>query len=307
MGLAPALIAQARGYFNQEGLNVELVSFTNGAEMVPALATGQIDAGLSVAPSAALVNAVGRGMEVKIVASNGTIKAHRNIGNIIVRKDLAPTSGALDLKTLAKPIKAVATVEASLPHAIVLLEAEKAGLAATDVNMSFMGLPEMNAALQAKQVDIAASYEPLITIAEQQGIAVRWRETAVDFPDVPFSTVVYGPNLLTKDPDGGVRLMRAYLQGVRDYEDAFTKGRDRDAVASTLADPLQTAAPLFQAVQDGGGLAYIDPNGAVNVDTLKPVLDLWVKTGLVQGSFDLKRLVDPSPVELAVQTMGVYR
>jgi NitT/TauT family transport system substrate-binding protein len=260
-----------------------------------------------VAPSAGLLNAVSRGQTVKIVASNGTIKPHRNIGNIIVRKDLAPDSGVLDLKTLKKPIKAAATVAGTLPHAVVLLEAEKAGFALTDVSMNFMGLPDMNAALQNKQVDIAASGEPLITIAEQQGVAARWREMADDFLNVPYSTVMFGPNLLEKDPDGGIRLLRAYLQGARDYEDAFTRNRDRQAVVDVLADPLRTAVPLFQAVQDGGGLAYIDPNGAVDIETLKPVLDLWNRTNLVQGAFDLTRLVDPTPAQAAVLSLGVYK
>jgi ABC-type nitrate/sulfonate/bicarbonate transport system substrate-binding protein len=161
-----------------------------------------------------LLNAVARGLEVKIVASNGTIKQHRNIGNIIVRKDLAPANGFLDLKTLKPPIRAAATVEGILPHAVLLLEAEKAGFALTDVSMTFLGLPDMNAALQSKNLDIAASGEPLITLAEQQGIAVRWHEMADDFVDLPYSNFLYGPNLLSKDADAGVRLLRAYLQGV---------------------------------------------------------------------------------------------
>jgi NitT/TauT family transport system substrate-binding protein len=306
IGLAPVLIAQQRGYFANESLNVEIVNYTNGAEIVPSLAAGQIDAGLSVAPSAGLLNALGRGLEVKIVASNGTIKPHRNIGNIIVRKDLAPASGVLDLKTLTPPIRAAATVEGILPHAIVLLQAEKAGFRLADVNMSFLALPDMNAALQNKQLEIAASGEPLITIAEQQGIAVRWHEMADDFPDVPYSTMLYGPNLLSADPGAGVRLMRAYLQATRDYEDAFSRGRNRDSVVGMLTDPLRTPAPLFKAIQDGGGLAYIDPNGNVNVTTLKPILDVWTRTGLVQPGFDLATLVDPRPAQQAVASMPKY-
>jgi len=65
--------------------------------------------------------------------------------------------------------------------------------------------------------------------------------------------------------------------------------------------------PLFQAVQDGGGLAFIDPKGEVAIDTLKPVLELWMRTGLVQGSFDLHRLVDPAPAQAAVLSLGPYK
>src|SRR5262249_2764829 len=159
--------------------------------------SGQIDAGLSVAPSTDLINAIARGLELKIVASNGTLKPHRNNGNIIVRKSLAPASGYLDLKSLKAPIKAGAEAQGVLPHAIVLLEAEKAGFKIADVTMSFRGAPDINAAMQNGQLDIAALGEPLITMAEQQGIAVRWREMAEDFPDLPYSNLVFGPNLLS--------------------------------------------------------------------------------------------------------------
>jgi NitT/TauT family transport system substrate-binding protein len=304
LGLAPVVIGLARGYFNQEGLLVELVSFNSETEILTALTAGQIDAAVSVTPSAGLVSAVARGLEVKIVASNGTLAPHRNIGNILVRKDLAPPSGFLDWKTLKPPIRAAATAEGSLPHAIVLLEAEKAGFKITDVSMSFLGLPQMNAALQSAQLDIAASAEPLVTLAEQQGGAVRGREMSDDFPAVPYSVMVYGRNLLNRDPEGGLRLMRAYLQGVSDYEAAFNKGLARDELLRAIATQFGADAALFTAVQYGGGLAYIDPTGAINVETLQPMLDLWVRTGLVQDGFDLQRLVDPTVARAAAKSIG---
>jgi len=304
LSLAPVVIALARGYFNQEGLLVELVSFNNEAEILTALSAGQIDAAVSVTPSAGLVSAVARGVEVRIVASNGTLVPHRNIGNILVRSDLAPRSGFLDWKTLKPPIRAAATTEGSLPHAIILLEAEKAGFKIADVTMSFLDLPAMNAALQSGQLDLAASAEPLVTLAEQQGSAVRWREMSEDFPAVPYSTMLYGPNLLNRDPEGGLRLMRAYLQAAHDYEAAFNTGRDHDAVLAMLASQSGLDAALFTAVQYGGGLPYIDPVGAINIETLKPMLDLWVRTGLVQTGFDVQRLVDTTVAQAAVKSIG---
>jgi NitT/TauT family transport system substrate-binding protein len=304
LSLAPVVVALARGYFNQEGLLVELVSVSNEADILTALSGGQIDAAVSVTPSAGLVSAVARGVEVRIVASNGTLAPHRNIGNLLVRKDLAPPSGFLDWKTLKPPIRAGATAEGSLSHAIVLLEAEKAGFKIADVSMSYLGLPEMNAALQNRQLDIAASAEPLVTLAEQQGSAVRWREMAEDFPAVPYSVMLYGPNLLNRDPEGGLRLMRAYLQAAHDYEAAFNTGRDHDAVLGMLASQSGLDAALFTAVQYGNGLPYIDPVGAINIETLTPVLDLWVRTGLVQAGFDLQRMVDTTVAQAAVKSIG---
>src|SRR5919198_859049 len=100
IGNAPVIIAQQRGYFESEGLEVELVSFASGAEIVAPLGTGQIDAGTSITPSAGLVNAVARNVPIKIVASNGTIKPNRNIADIVVRKALQQGNDPIDLKTL---------------------------------------------------------------------------------------------------------------------------------------------------------------------------------------------------------------
>src|SRR5581483_1467133 len=40
---AAIAIAEARGYFKQEGLDTELIVFANSSEMIPALATDQVD------------------------------------------------------------------------------------------------------------------------------------------------------------------------------------------------------------------------------------------------------------------------
>jgi NitT/TauT family transport system substrate-binding protein len=307
IGNAPFIIAQQRGYFAAQNLDVELTTFASGAEIVAPLGTGQIDAGSSITPSAGLVNAIMRDVPVKIVASNGTIKVHRNIADIVVRKALQPGPGLVDLKTLDKPIRAAATGEGLVPHAVLLLEAEKAGLSISDISMSYLPLPDINAAMGSANLDIAASGEPLITIGVQQGLYTRWKRMADLYPDMPYSNVVFGPNLLEKDRDAGERLLQAYLRGVRDYEDAFARGKDRDAIIAMLAEPLKTPAPLFDAMQQQGGLAFIDPDGTVSVQPLAPILQLWTRTNLIQPGFDPTRLVDPSFAEAAVSRLGKYR
>lgn len=128
IGNAPFIIAQQRGYFAEEGLEVELVSFSSGAEAVAPLGASQVDAANSINPSAGLINAIACGVTIKIVADNGSIKANRNIANILVRKSLAPAAGVLDLASLPRPIKAAAVAEGLVAHAIILREAERAGL-----------------------------------------------------------------------------------------------------------------------------------------------------------------------------------
>src|SRR4051812_28095922 len=57
----PIYLGLERGYYLQEGLDVDVVSFANASEMIPALATDQLEmAGISTNP--ALWNSVARGI-----------------------------------------------------------------------------------------------------------------------------------------------------------------------------------------------------------------------------------------------------
>jgi NitT/TauT family transport system substrate-binding protein len=58
---APIYIARDRGYFAQEGLQIELVTFQTGADMNVPLGNGDIDAG-GPAIGAAGFNAIDRGV-----------------------------------------------------------------------------------------------------------------------------------------------------------------------------------------------------------------------------------------------------
>ena len=200
-----------------------------------------------------------------------------------------------------------AAAEGIAPHAILMLEAEKAGLPPSDVSMNFMGLPDMNVAFESKNLDFAASGEPLITIGVQQGLFVRWKPMADLYPNLPYANFMYGPNLLEKDRDLGERLMRAYVRGVRAYEDAVSKGADRARVIGFLQQPLNLSPQLFEALQEQGGLAYFNPDGTVDAEPLRPILDYWVRSGAVQPGFDLSRLVENRVAEAVVAKLGKYQ
>ncbi|HZU07331.1 MAG TPA: ABC transporter substrate-binding protein [Chloroflexota bacterium] len=240
------------------------------------------------------------------MAGAGAIKPGRNLANIVVRKDLAPPGGYVDLATLNRPVRVAITAEGSLPHAILLLEFEKAGLAPEDLAISTMGLPEINVALGNGHIDVAGSGEPLITVGEQQGLLARWKPMAELYPDMPYGVLLYGVNLLERDRDAGERLLRAFVRAIRDYEDAFTRGKDREAIIGMLSEPLRIPPPLFQALQERGGLAYLDPNGTINVEPLRPVLERWARLQLVPAGFDPQRLVDSTFVERAIARLGPY-
>jgi len=309
IGNAPIYIAQQKGYFKDEGLDAELVPFSSGAESIPPLAAGQVDAAASITPNAGLVNAVARDLPVRIVADDGTIHPNRNIANLMVRKELQPTAGQyIDLATLKKPVKTASAAVDMVPDAIVKQSLSKAGFKDADVQYQYLGLPDINLGLKNGNVDLANSGEPLITIAVQQGLATRWKPMNDLYPNMPYSNLLFGPNLREKDKDAGQHFVRAFLRGVRDYEDAVGKNKNKAEIVNIVGQPLKITPELFSAVEQQGGIAFFDPNGKVSIDALQPVVDYWIQTKALQvPNFDVKTLVDASFAQAAAQSLGAYQ
>src|SRR6185437_16810153 len=85
---AGIFIAYEKGFFRDEGLDVELVNFKVGPQIIPSLATDQTQVtGLSVSPS--MFNALQRGVDLKLVADKGQVSRGFGWAALMVRSDLA--------------------------------------------------------------------------------------------------------------------------------------------------------------------------------------------------------------------------
>src|SRR5256885_15578804 len=82
----PFFIADAKGYFKEEGLSVELLSFDAGAKMIAFLGTGDLDVG-GGAPSVALYNAAAQGVQIRIIADKAHHAAGLGHGVLVGRKE----------------------------------------------------------------------------------------------------------------------------------------------------------------------------------------------------------------------------
>ncbi len=51
----------------------------------------------------------------------------------------------------------------------------------------------------------------------------------------------------------------------------------------------------------------IDPDGKLDVASLQEDIDIFTRQGLIQGSVDLKKVVDTSFIDAAVKDLGPYK
>jgi len=298
---AAIFIADAKGYFKEQGITLDLQTFQSAANMTTPLGTGELDAG-GGAPSAGLFNAIGRGVNIRIVADKGSLTPGHGYEAVIVRKDLAErVKSAKDMKGLKVSIAAQDIVPEYSLDAFL----RTGGLTIKDITVVPLAFPDMIAALANKAIDVAVPTEPTATRILDAGTGVLITRTDVVVPGEQTAVILYSEKFASQNKDAAVRFMKAYLQGARFYNDAFDKkdpAKRKEAI-DILAKGTKLDAALIERVV----LPGIDPNGAVNTKSLDAAQQYFVQKGSQTKAIDMSKVVDTSFAEAAVKELGSYR
>src|SRR6266566_769844 len=164
-------IADAMGFFREDGLDVSISGFNSAAQMIAPLGSGDLDVGGGTV-SAGFYNAVGRGIGMKIVADQASIKPGYGYSSLMVRKDLVDSGRYktfADLKGKKVAIGAPGTGTASALNEVL----KKGGLKYSDVDVIYIGFPDHLPAYQNGGIDASITNEPTMTRAIDAGVAVR--------------------------------------------------------------------------------------------------------------------------------------
>jgi NitT/TauT family transport system substrate-binding protein len=290
-----------RGYFVEQGIELDYENFASASEMVPALATRQVDGG-GIAVNAATINAVARGVEMKAVADKGSMLPGFGWQAFLVRKDLLDSGrfkGAADLKGLVFGTTPPINAGAGFPTLERVLQ--QAGLTQDDLRIEALNFPDVNAALAAGSLDVGIQIEPLVQAAVDQGIAARWLGLDEVRPAQQIAVIGYGPSITVDNPALGRAFVLAYLRGVRDYHRAFTEGVGKAEVVASIA---KHSTVKNRATVEAMAPVGLNPDGRINVDSLIEDQRFYVEKGTVTTPIDMHQIVDDSYVEAAVQVLG---
>jgi NitT/TauT family transport system substrate-binding protein len=300
MSVAGVYIAIEKGYFREANITTELVPVGAMGELVGPLSTGELDLGTG-GPSVGLFNAVSRGVNLKIVADQNTAFPGRSFFALMVRKDLFDSG---EIKSFAdfKGRK----LGMSTRRTTIELDLQKglktAGLDLKDVTIVTMGWPQVNAAFAGKALDVGFQIEPLVTVAVNQNLAVRWKGLDEITPNRQNSFLVASEHFVAKQ-DLARAWMVAYVRALRDYNDAIVKNKDRETVIQILR---KHSSVKDRATYDRMTMPGIHPDGEVNVASIREALDAFKATGEVKPDVDLERMLDLSFVKYAQTVLGRY-
>jgi NitT/TauT family transport system substrate-binding protein len=297
-------IAIDRGYFQEEGLQVETQQFQTAVDQIAPLGAGQIDIGTG-AIAAGLYNAIGRGVPLRIVADKGSTPAPEwDFSALMVRKDLVDSGQVRDYKDL-RGLTIVTTAPSNSTEVDVAAALEKGGLTLADINFQHMSFPDMITAFQNRAIDAGIVIEPFVSRIEKQGTAVRWKGTQDFYGNQQVAVIMYGPKLVEEQQEVARRWMTAYLRGLRDYNDGFGPKRlRRDEVVQTLIKhtPIKDAS-VYDEIRPAG----LDPDGKLEMPSIRRDLAYYEQTGKVTAQIDLAKVIDTSFQEYALRQLGPYQ
>jgi ABC-type nitrate/sulfonate/bicarbonate transport system substrate-binding protein len=298
-GNAGFYIAQERGYFAEQGIQLELTKYSSGIDYVPALARGQVDVATTDL-SAGFLNVFSRDIPIKMVADRGSLPAGAGYIAFVVRPDLAPQiRDYSDLRGRRFGI----SFEGAFTHRLIGRALELGGLTLADADINYLPSGDVPPALANGAIDLSIVFEPQVTIAVERGFAVRWRGADELLPGAQSVVISYGPQFADRT-EIARRWMVAYLKGVREYTDAYRGGPNRAAVIQLLT---QTTPIRDPALWDRSVWTAIDPNGHVNAASILDTQAWFRRHNLLQADVDLRPFIDTSFTDWAVGQLGPYQ
>lgn len=293
---APFYIAQERGYFRDEGIDLSFRFFDSAQPVAAAAVAGDVDAGVT-ALTGGFFNLAEKGA-LKVIG--GALHEQAGYqGSALLASDKAFAAGLTGPGKLAGHSFAITQYGSSF-HYMLGRIAEAEGFDMKSVALRpVQQVANMVAAVASGQADatiaIASLAKPLA--ASGQAHILVWVGDIVPYQ----ITAVFTTAAMTREhADVLRRFAAAYRRGVDDYRDAFLRldpqGRPvvdatTDAAVALLAKYVFTGDPeARRKILDGVG--YYDAGGALDVADVRRQIAWFRSQGLVKGDAGLDTIID---------------
>jgi NitT/TauT family transport system substrate-binding protein len=280
-------IAQDRGYFAANGLEVQFAYFDSSPPVAVAVVAGDLDFGIA-ATSAGFFN-----LADKLRIIGGFAREERGFqGMTFVASLKGWDAGVHSLKDLGGHSISIGTVGSSPHYSLSLIEA-KYGIDPKSIRL----VPLQSASNQASAL-IGGQVDAGVTISTVLMPAVKRGETKLlgfvgDETPWQLSSIFTGVKMAERR-DTVERFLRAYRQGAHDYINAFTgptgerrEGPSTQAVLEIIGKYVgQTPEQIKPAI------GYVEPDARLDVSDLQRQVDWYVAQGMLKTRIDVGSVID---------------
>ncbi len=270
IGFGPFYVAQDKGYFREEGLDVELVRIDDFGARRGALASGKLDGSVETVDSLPVCLAEGLpAVEILVIdqsyGGDGVV-AIKRISNIAGLKG-----------------RTVACAKSTPSHFFLLYLLDQHGLSPRDFILKPMEAGDTGAAFVAGTVDCAVTWEPWLSKAKDRPDG-HVLATTKDYPGIIADTLVVHPRLAKTRPQDVKAILRAWFKAVEYVAD------HRAEALKIMARHLELPAEELDAMLSGirfpsyeDNLAFFGVTGTENrfEKMFSAAFSIWKKDGVI--------------------------
>ena len=296
VGASPALstaglyIAYEKGYFKEEGLDVEILTMNSStSQMISLLSSNQLQVGAGNI-TAGLYAAFAAGEKFKIVADKGHTSDQHQYLWLILKKSLVDSK---KIKTLAdlKGLKiGLPSIDGSSQQIVLDKILGSSGLSLKDVKLIKTGYPEMNLALKNNLIDGAIQLEPFIQSAVESGIAVKFASAQTYWPNQQSAVLIYSEDFIKQNRSiDAEKFTKAYLRGVANYNLALKERETWRRVATLINKHTKLDPEASWGKLEPVGLS---DKGLLDLTSMKKDLEWYNQNGYLKTKIDLNAIVD---------------
>ncbi|MCP4687283.1 MAG: ABC transporter substrate-binding protein [Desulfobacterales bacterium] len=287
---SPLFIAQEKGYFAGEGLDVQFKFFRAAQPVAVAIASRDADFGVT-AFTAGFFNLAGKGALKVIGAQLHEVKGFT--GSAILASNKAYKAGLTEVARLSGHSFAMTQVGSSF-HYMIGRVAEGAGFGLESMKLKpLQSVGNMIGALKSGQVDAMIIVPHIAKPLNKAGAAkiIGWVADYAPYQVGGLFTSTKNVN----DRRGMVeKFVRAYQKGVTDYRAAFIDGAENQDEIVTLIHKYvykdQPAAKAHSKIKNGA--MYIEKEARLDAADVYKQVAWYKERGLVDKSADPAAFVD---------------
>ena len=281
----PFRVALARGFFKQQGLQIEPILIRGGPAAMAALASGEVDFA-QIGGAQAVMRSRARGLEVSIIGSISNATNYQLIGAKATRS----------LEDLKGKILGVTGAGAFSDFALRTFLRRQGIDPDRDVTLRAIGGSALRATALERNIVAGAPFTPEDTV----------RLTRSGFPmianlsdtlNIPQSIVATRNEVLEKMPDTAKRFLKAFILGIQ-----FARGNKVEAIKAGYDGGLRGEPDIInQAYQLYAPALTADLS--LNVAGFQFMLDEDKRGGLIDGKFTLERVINDRILKIAQQEL----
>jgi NitT/TauT family transport system substrate-binding protein len=307
-------VAMERGYFQEEGIELDPTRATTFGDELGPLAGGTLDVGWASAADPGLLNALARGVGIRFVGCLSSLQSTgqgSNIAGLAVRQDHVDGGryrAPADLKgfTVALP-----GTPGNLSDYQMEVWLARGGLTPADYTREQLPIPDILPALGNKRVDAGYLANPFAFLVKQRGVATVVEHSTTVFPEGSCAqSIIVSESFAAQQPEAVRRYVTAWLRGQRDYYRTIEQGEGAPGPILELLTRYTALQDLglYEAMMKDNGLNHVDPNGGAPLQRMipdvAPYQEYFVRFGHLPQPVDLAPFVDSAFLDYALQRLG---